>query len=173
MMKIFAETGTYQFEFDADLGNDGIMIKAGDREVFYDMVSLGDGRYSLIIDHQSYAVQISKSDNHYHIHCFGEHFILKVEDERSRKLSELVKSAQTGPQEQEIRTPIPGLVVNILVNVGDPVSQGTQLLVLEAMKMENVIKAGCDCIVEKIHVKEKETVQLNQILLTLRKDQSV
>lgn len=171
-MKIFADTGMYQFEFDTDLGNDGIMIKAGDREVSYDMVSLGDGRYSLIIDRQSYAVQISKIGEHYHIHCFGEHFVITVEDERSRKLRELVKSAETGPKEQEIRTPIPGLVVKILVNVGDRVRQGAQLLVLEAMKMENVIKAGCACIVEKIHVKEKEVVQLNQILLTLRKDVS-
>lgn len=50
---------------------------------------------------------------------------------------------------KEIKAPMPGLVLNVLVNVGDNVEKDTPLLILEAMKMENVIKAGSSAVVKK------------------------
>lgn len=166
-MKIFAGTKQNKFEFESYFKDEQIVIKTAEGDIPFEIVSLGDGRYSLIKEYKSYFVRLIKSDGKYHVHVLGDHFILDVEDERSRKLKELVKSAESGPKEQEIKAPIPGLVVSVNVKVGDEVKQSDTLLVLEAMKMENVIKADCDCTVREIYVNEKDTVQQNQVLVKL------
>lgn len=66
---------------------------------------------------------------------------------------------------KEFKAPMPGLVLNILVSPGDQVKKGTPLLVLEAMKMENNIKADAEAVVESIEVNEGQSVEKNQILI--------
>ena len=61
--------------------------------------------------------------------------------------------------------PMPGMVLNVLVKEGDAVKKGDELLVLEAMKMENNIKAPGDGIVSEISVKSGDKVEKNQILI--------
>lgn len=59
----------------------------------------------------------------------------------------------------QLKAPMPGLVTRILVKEGDEVKQGDPLLVLEAMKMENIFKAAGDGIVKAIRVSEKQAVE--------------
>ena len=60
---------------------------------------------------------------------------------------------------------MPGLVLELKVNEGDEVKTGAPLLILEAMKMENVIKSDQDGTIKRIEVQEKETVEKNQVLI--------
>jgi biotin carboxyl carrier protein len=62
---------------------------------------------------------------------------------------------------------MPGMVLKVLVKEGDLVKKGEGLLVLEAMKMENLIKAPADIKISKINVKSGHTVEKNQVLLVL------
>ena len=64
-----------------------------------------------------------------------------------------------------IKAPMPGLVLRISVAVGDVIKKGDPLLVLEAMKMENVIKAAGDGVVKKINATEKIAVEKGSILI--------
>ena len=66
----------------------------------------------------------------------------------------------------EIKAPMPGLVVRITVEEGTEVKKGDSLLVLEAMKMENVIKAPGDAVVGKIKVNAGQAVEKNQLLIS-------
>jgi biotin carboxyl carrier protein len=74
-------------------------------------------------------------------------------------------SGLSGGNEGELLTQMPGKIVKILVNEGDTVTQGQPLIILEAMKMENEIKAGVDGLVKAIHV--EEGVALDQGVLML------
>jgi biotin carboxyl carrier protein len=65
----------------------------------------------------------------------------------------------------QIKAPMPGLVLDVAVNVGDTVAKGDKVLVLEAMKMENIIKASGDGTVARILVDKGQTVDKNQILI--------
>ncbi len=65
-----------------------------------------------------------------------------------------------------LKAPMPGLVLDIRVKVGEKVKKGHNLLVLEAMKMENIIKAADDVIIKSIEVDKGSIVEKNQILLT-------
>ena len=62
---------------------------------------------------------------------------------------------------------IPGTISMILVNVGDKVQADDELIVVEAMKMENPICAKVAGIVKEIKVKEKDKVAINQVLMVL------
>lgn len=65
-----------------------------------------------------------------------------------------------------LKAPMPGLVLDIRVKVGEKVKKGHNLLVLEAMKMENIIKTADDVIIKSIEVDKGSIVEKNQILLT-------
>ncbi|MEA2013835.1 MAG: acetyl-CoA carboxylase biotin carboxyl carrier protein subunit [Thermodesulfobacteriota bacterium] len=67
----------------------------------------------------------------------------------------------------EILAPMPGNIIEILVNVGDEVKEDDELLILEAMKMENPICAQSDGTVKEIKVKEKDVVETDQILVVI------
>lgn len=67
-----------------------------------------------------------------------------------------------------IIAPIPGQIISVNVSAGDKVLKGQKVLILEAMKLENVITATCDGVVEKVLVKEGDTVDQNQDLLIVR-----
>ena len=73
--------------------------------------------------------------------------------------------AETG--EFHLRAPMPGLVVTILVQEGQPIQKGQVLLILESMKMQNELKAPRDGTVGRIRVKPGETVEQKQTLLSV------
>ncbi|MBK8879597.1 MAG: acetyl-CoA carboxylase biotin carboxyl carrier protein subunit [Haliscomenobacter sp.] len=68
---------------------------------------------------------------------------------------------------KEIKAPMPGLVLEISVKEGDTVEKGQSLLILEAMKMENVLKSPGDGVVKRIFVDKGRPVDKNQILLEM------
>lgn len=68
----------------------------------------------------------------------------------------------------QLKAPMPGLIHSLAVTEGDEVETGDVLLILEAMKMENVIKSPGEGIVSQIHVKEKESVEKNTLLISFR-----
>ncbi|MCL2065304.1 MAG: biotin/lipoyl-binding protein [Candidatus Cloacimonetes bacterium] len=67
----------------------------------------------------------------------------------------------------EVRAPIPGVVLGIKVKEGETVKNGDVLLILEAMKMESEIVSTCDGIVEKIFINERTPVQEGDLLLKI------
>lgn len=67
-----------------------------------------------------------------------------------------------------IKAPMPGLIVKINVAVGDSVKAGDAILVLEAMKMENIIKATGDATVSQVKVKKGDSVVKGQVLLEFK-----
>ena len=67
----------------------------------------------------------------------------------------------------EVLAPMPGKIMDVLVNVGDKVSEDDELLILEAMKMENPVYATADGVVKEIRVKKDDTVDSDQLLIII------
>lgn len=67
----------------------------------------------------------------------------------------------------DIKAPMPGKVIDIIVSEGDTVAKGDGILILEAMKMENVIKAEHDCTIKKVLVSTGISVEKAQVLIEL------
>ena len=81
---------------------------------------------------------------------------------------EQIFTRESGRVSPEVRSPMPGKILEVCVAEGEGVELGQPLLLLEAMKMENVIEADGEALVEKIHVRSGEMVDLGQLLVELR-----
>jgi len=68
---------------------------------------------------------------------------------------------------EEVLAPMPGNIIEVMVNVGDEVKEDDELLILEAIKMENPICAPADGTVKEIKVKEKHVVETDQLLVVM------
>jgi biotin carboxyl carrier protein len=96
----------------------------------------------------------------------GHRSYVRVESERMRSAEHARKSTVSGG-DKVVKSPMPGRVIKILVAKGDPVEVGQSLLVLEAMKMENEVRARLAGTVTDIHVAPGSTVEGSAKLITL------
>lgn len=96
----------------------------------------------------------------------GHRSYVRVESERQRAAAAAKKGA-SGGAEKIVKAPMPGRVVRLLVGGGAEVTAGQTLCVIEAMKMENEVKAKADCRVIGVHVTEGATVEANAKLFSL------
>jgi biotin carboxyl carrier protein len=69
---------------------------------------------------------------------------------------------------RELKAPMPGLVRQILVTEGNSIKKGDALIILEAMKMENILTAPMDGVISGLFVKPGATVEKNQILISFK-----
>ena len=90
---------------------------------------------------------------------------LRVQDAQDLQLLALGLPDPAGKKISELRSPMPGLVLTIPVKPGDVVRKGEALLILEAMKMENVLKAPSDLLISEIKVVQGQAVEKNQPLI--------
>ena len=96
----------------------------------------------------------------------GHRSYVRVESERPRAAA-AAKNGAAGGSEKTVKSPMPGRVVRMLVAKDAEVAAGQTLCVIEAMKMENEVKAKADCKVVDVHVSEGATVEGNAKLFTL------
>lgn len=135
-------------------------------EVDFESVS-GQPVYSLILDGKSHEAYVASGDNNWQVLLRGRLFPVTVEDEREKRLRTAAGGGGAETGEFRLRSPMPGLVVAIPVEEGQPVKRGQVLLILESMKMQNELKSPRDGTVGRIRVKPGETVEQKQTLLSV------
>jgi biotin carboxyl carrier protein len=117
---------------------------------------------------REYLVYLQKYDPEQHkmrLKVNGKLIDLKVERDEDRLLATIGKAGSAGKKITELRAPMPGLVRRLEVEVGQSVSKGSALLVLEAMKMENILKATDDVRIANVPVAEGQAVEKGAVLL--------
>ncbi len=92
---------------------------------------------------------------------------VQLRDQYDDRLQALGMDASAGKKTGDLKAPMPGLVIDVAVSEGQQVKKGDTLVVLEAMKMENTLKAPGDAVVKKIHIEKGVTVEKNQVLIQL------
>jgi len=123
--------------------------------------------YSLIIGGRSFAAHLERDEQGIELGHGPNWLRVEVEDERTAVLKKLARSEAGTAGAVEIKAPMPGLVVRLPVQKGEPVKKGQSLAVIEAMKMENDIKSPVDGVVAALHITERTAVEKNARLLTL------
>ena len=137
-----------------------VTIDGIDHEV--DAHQLRPGSFSLLIDHRSYALDVRSEGERHRVDLGGRTIEVTLVDTLRHGGVELDADAAEGPQ--DIRAMMPGKIVTLLVAVGDTVAKDQGLLVVEAMKMENEIKAIGAGIVKEILVKAGQAVEAGEVL---------
>jgi biotin carboxyl carrier protein len=164
-MKYTVRAGEAELELDID--HRGIIRLEG-AVVDADLQpSLDPTLYSLILGHRSYELRVEPSNGSYRVQLNGVTYDVVVEDERTRLLAKVNLALGSHTGELPIKSPMPGVVVDVSVKEGDSVEAGQTMVVVESMKMHNEFKAPRAGIVKAVRVEPGTQVQKNTILVTL------
>lgn len=134
----------------------------------WDVIEVKNGSFHIIKDYKSYNVEVIKADvteKAFLVSVNGNKYLLQVKDKFDELLKSLGFDDLNAKKVNEIKAPMPGLVLDVRVAEGDTVKKGDPVLVLEAMKMENIIKSPADGVIKKINVKKGLAVEKNQVLI--------
>ncbi len=145
-------------------------LKLNDVTVSWDLVATGPNAYHVLWNNKSYNVQVVKADaaaKQFVLRVNGTDYTLEAQDKYDLLLSKLGMSNLTASKLADIKAPMPGLVLQVIATEGQTLKKGDQVLILEAMKMENVLKSSGDGVVKAIKVKQGQTVDKNQVLVEL------
>ena len=133
-----------------------------------DVVKLDKNKFHVIINNSSYNIELLAKDENAKnqiILVNGQKQSIEIKDKYDDLLKQLGMDKLMGNKANLLKAPMPGLVLKVLVTEGQAVKKGDGLLILEAMKMENIIKASSDGMVKKIHIEEKNIVDKNQKMI--------
>ena len=134
------------------------------REIDMDARS-GSGQLAISVGQRSYGVSIEGNRNLCSLTIAGERYAVELEDERERAASQAAR--QKAGKGGDLKSVMPGVVVEVLVQAGAEVEEGQALLILEAMKMQNEITAPSAGTVSKVYVTERQAVGAGEKLLRI------
>lgn len=134
-----------------------------------DTITNKNGQISIIKDNVSYNVEVVKinvEEKTITLKVNNSTYTVSVKDQYDELLKSLGMENLGVKKINELKAPMPGLVLNIVVEEGQTVKKGDALIVLEAMKMENSLKSPTDGIIKKVAVTKGDAVEKNQLLLS-------
>jgi biotin carboxyl carrier protein len=135
-----------------------------------DLLELGEEKYHLLRNNVAYRANVLQSnfkDKTMKIEVNGNTYQVYIADSYDQMVEEMGLLVNTSQKVNEIKAPMPGLILNILVEVGQEISEGTPLLVLSAMKMENIILSQGDGVVKAIEVVKGDAVEKGQLIIEM------
>jgi biotin carboxyl carrier protein len=164
-MKYFVTLGGREIEVEVDGGQ---VTVDGERHEVHQSRIPGTPLRQLMIGGRALLVPLERAGpGRWTVTIWGERREAVVLDERARHIRDLVRQAEPEAKGGVIRAPMPGLVLRIEVAAGDTVAAGQGVLVLEAMKMENELKASAPGIVTAILVQAGVAVEKGQPLVQM------
>jgi biotin carboxyl carrier protein len=135
-----------------------------------DILDLGEGAFHVLNNNQSYNAQIEHIDyasKTATVKVNGQSYTISIADQYDQLVERMGLSIASNQAADDVKAPMPGLVLDILVEAGQTIQKGDSLLILEAMKMENVLKATGDGTVKSVIVEKGNAVDKNQVLIEL------
>ncbi len=164
MYKAKVNAKVFEIEFSKQTPLKGT-INGSDFDFDYSEIGL---QHHLLYNNKSYTIELVSFDRLEKtcvLKVNNNDIIVSVEDRFDLLLDKLGMDSGTTQKMNDLLAPMPGLVLDIYVEVGDAIKKGDGLIVLEAMKMENIIKSSRDGVVKAIEVSCSEAVEKNQVLI--------
>lgn len=134
----------------------------------WDLVALDNGHFHIIKDDRSFnaeVVEANYADKSFKIKVNETIYNVAAKDRFDLLLEQMGINNSTKNKVNNLKAPMPGLIWDIKVQVGDVVKAGDVVLVLVAMKMENALKSSGDGVVKSIKVNKGDSVDKNQVLI--------
>ena len=147
----------YEFQFTAD------DLKS------LDLVKTGTDSFHLLENNQTYHINFSSKDFYgksYGVKVNNANYAVTIANPLDLLIDEMGFALGASAQVSSIEAPMPGLILEVSVSEGQEVKEGDALLILEAMKMENVITSPREGIIKSITVKQGEAVEKKHVLIT-------
>lgn len=134
-------------------------IKVDGKSYNFKLEKLGEFSYLLICDEKFYEITaVQNNENKYSIVVNGSLFEIEIRTALQEKALILLEQKKSASRKLEIKAPMPGMILKVNKNPGDKVFSGEPIIILEAMKMENELRAPVSGIIKEIFVKESSSV---------------
>lgn len=160
------EVNGHQFKIESGSGQQSVNGKSAN----IDLLEFRKGRFHIVRDNRSYTaelVSVNLEEKTFVIGVNNRQYTLKVRDKYDELLREMGIDISSSKKVNDMKAPMPGLVLNVMVSENQSVSKGDAILVLEAMKMENIIKAPADGVVKRVAVSKGDKVEKNQVMVVM------
>jgi biotin carboxyl carrier protein len=134
----------------------------------WDLVRIAEGYFHILYKNKSYRAEVIKADRGTKTFQFkinNKIYTVEVKDKFDLLLEKMGMANGAAPKINNIKAPMPGLVIDLKVKAGDAVKAGDPLLILEAMKMENILKSPGDGIIKNMKTKKGDSVEKGQVLI--------
>jgi len=161
----FAEIEGKEYRIEI-LSESRVVINGTSHEIDYQTLKQ-HASCSLLFDGRSFEPNTYQENGGWEILLQGRRFKVIVEDERERRLRKAAGHTSTQKGKFTLQAPMPGMVIDIPVKVGDEVKEGQVLLILESMKMQNELTAPRDGKIARIQAKVNDNVERKEALLIL------
>ena len=152
--------------FEIETSDNGFIVNG--KAISWDVSTVREGYFHILLNNASYraeVVEIDTAAKRVVVKVNGTAYPVIIKDKFDLLLEKMGMNATAGARVNHVRAPMPGLIIQMKVKDGDEVKAGDTLLILEAMKMENIIKAPGDATVKSVKVRMGDGVEKNQILI--------
>ena len=164
MLEAIVNGKTIQVDFQ------GQEVSVNGQPSVLDILKIQEGKYfHLIYNQHSYMFELLEFDREnktYKIGYDGRTYEVGIKDRFDQLLTSMGLDKMSKPKVNDVKAPMPGLVLSIKVSENQEVKKGDPILILEAMKMENIIKSPVDGVIKQVLVEPKQAVDKNQALIT-------
>ena len=157
-----------KFNFDIEVKGQKVIVNG--ETALIDSVELNKNSSHLLYQNKSYTVEVvelNPEEKTAVVKVNGVAYSLNIKDQYDQLLKQLGMDNLAGSKILQVKAPMPGLVLSVLIAEGDEVKKGDNLLVLEAMKMETEIQAPGDGVVTEIECGKGDKVTPEQVLIRL------
>jgi biotin carboxyl carrier protein len=155
-----------EYEIEYDEKNQSI----GGKKFDGDSIELKKGKFHIIRDNRSFeaeVVKVNRDEKTVSVKVNNVLYTVSVKDRYDALLKEIGIDSTGNKTVNDIKAPMPGMVLKVIVESGQKIQKGDAMLILEAMKMENILKAPSDGIIKKIHILKGDKVEKNQVLIKM------
>lgn len=135
-----------------------------------DLLKLSDTTFHAIIKNKSFNVILKKSNppkKEFIIKVNSNNYTIKIENQLDLLIKKMGFSVHSAKKNNNIKAPMPGLILSLNVKEGQKVIEGETLLILEAMKMENSIAAPKDGIIKSVNVNSGDAVEKGALMIEM------
>ncbi len=152
--------------FEVEQQSDDFIVNG---EMFqWDLSKISDGYFHILHQQKSYRAEVVKVESATKtcvIKINGRTYPVELKDKFDLLLEKMGMNSQAASKVNNVKAPMPGLIIDLKVKEGDAVKVNDVLLILEAMKMENIIKSPGEGIVKSVKVKKGDSVEKSQVLI--------
>jgi biotin carboxyl carrier protein len=158
--------GKYNFDIQQQ---DGVWM-IGDKAATIDISGASGGVLSILYNGRSYEAiveEVDRKTKELKVVINGQRYTVSIQEPIDTLLHELGLDMTAHKKLEPIKAPMPGMVLKVLVTAGQRIEKGDGLLILEAMKMENVLKAPAGATIKSIRIAERTAVGKGDVLIDL------
>lgn len=171
-MRYLVKIEEKEFDIDISYKSEKYIAIINGKEVVIESHKLGESRSIMLLNHKSFEVDVHSNgyDNSKTVFVLGQEIPVEIENYNLAQLKKTAGMSSVAKMDTTLKAPMPGMVLEFKVVVGDSVKKGDPLVIIEAMKMENVIKASGDAVIKSINVERGKSVEKGDIILEFETD---